>query len=702
MSQITINATTLGYTTRETNTSWTSGTAYQGQYTGHSGSRVGALIFNNLRSVDWTAQVISKITVSLTFGSSGASRAKEISMYTGTRNSLGGSGTNMKGTYLGKFSSGGTAYNATRQIELSDSSYADVFANIVAYLQSDSTINTFVVYNGQTIAATQTYTKDYAAITAASLIIDYEVAGSTGTVTSTTTPPHLGDSVTLTITPATVSAGQTLTHKVQWAMGEETSSVTTLAEGVTTSTYTLPTAWASEITVGHTGVAKCILTTVVDGNDRAEREIEFTVQLPSSYAPTFSYTAVATGRSSDTSTYYQYVDKATITITNATAQYGATIASYNIVSASGTETASSSTSSLTTPLFQVSGSHSYVLTVTDSRGVSTSQTVTISVTALPAPTITTFRVARYASRYNDQHQIEYYESTSGDHVWVTISASITTALGRNTPTAYIKYATVDVDISTGTTVNLTWPSGSATYTTSTNDRTIITATIPITSAYAFELHVVDGGHDVISRTRVEKGSPAIHVAGTGYGVGVGKYSDGTSATPKFQVAWKTEMDDDLYVAQEVHAAGGIYGENDVRVDDPSYWALYGQEIQTFNSNFTYYYTDSQTSAPIYPVVKRCLNMVFLTGECKPTQALTFSSVSDEYVMFTLPSGYRPLKTVYGVMQGSGTREWLMSITESGDVIISRYRYGTSYENLATTSFLPFTITFMTTDTAPSA
>ena len=68
----------------------------------------------------------------------------------------------------------------------------------------------------------------------------------------------------------------------------------------------------------------------------------------------------------------------------------------------------------------------------------------------------------------------------------------------------------------------------------------------------------------MATVRVEKSWAPFHVAGTGYGVGIGRYSDGTETSPKFQVAWPTEFGADvtfgdvLSIVDIIYPVGAIY------------------------------------------------------------------------------------------------------------------------------------------------
>ena len=102
-------------------------------------------------------------------------------------------------------------------------------------------------------------------------------------------------------------------------------------------------------------------------------------------------------------------------------------------------------------------------------------------------------------------------------------------------------------------------------------------------------------------------------------------------------------------------------------------------------DFTLYSNDDQIQ------YRKIGKVVSIRGCVKPTKVITGSS--DNHLIFTLPSGYRPSATVNARCQGSGSFSWLLSITTSGAVRFSRYTNGTEYVDTSTSSWLPFHVTF---------
>ena len=550
MSTFTIAADKLGNVSRAAYSSWNIGDAIQGTWSGGY-PRVGAMLFSRLRdSVDWADQEITAIRLTLQFPKAGGNDEKTLYLYQGTQTELTGTGTAMLGTAVGNVPTNGAAYNSTRTIYFSSESNAAAFAKLVSWLQS-GTSTTLAVYVNESATA-YGWSENALYIRAATLSVDHDVKGSKGTLDKDTV--LAGESVTLTIDP--MEADGTVTHKVQFKMGTAASSTYTLGSATTSYTYTVPTSWLSQIPSAESGTAECILTTLVGGVQTAQRSIPFTVAAGAGVVP--SFTLAASPLYTGTSKYYQNVGGAAIKITGAAAGTGASLASYKITGSEGFSAEGSlSGSSKTVNIAKLAeaGSHSYTVTVTDSRGRSTTKTVTFTVTAVAAPVIHSFSVQRYASRVGDSGATEYVVSMDGNKVWVTVSASIDTAGGYNSGTLLMGYAAEGGVETIVEVANIT-----STYST-TNDRTILTGTFALDTAYDFTLYLTDEApNQVTASARVSESWAALHLAGTGKGVAVGMYSSGTASSPKFESAWPATFYGGIegvtnYVAAETPTGG---------------------------------------------------------------------------------------------------------------------------------------------------
>lgn len=513
MSVFSTGASGLGYVAKAGYSSWTSGKAFQGTY-GSGEPRVGALFFAGLSSVDWADQVVSEVRLSLSFAAAGRNQGKSIDFYRGTKTGLWGTGSAMLGGFLGSVWTGSNAYNSTVTLYFNAASNAGIFEGLKSWLTGG--LHTLAIYRNEGLHSSWNYSYNYLQISGASISVTYEPLGSKGTLSNESVLPD--ETVTLTIEPAALDG--TLTHTVQWTFGEAASDVTSLAEGETEASFTVPYDWLYQIPDADSGEAACVLTTFVDGTETSSRSIPFTVSVPEEVFPTFTASVEPSGT---TGGFYQYIGGAKLAFSGAESRYGAAITGYAVSGAEGVEIV---LEEYVTPNFTESGAHEYTFTVTDSRGRTASQTLIAEVVAVADPVITAFSVQRYGVRVNDAGETVYEQNAGGDHVWITIAAQIDAAGGNNVPTATIDYGEAD----SGETVRIAvpWTSGGS-YAVS-DDRTLITATIGLNSAYGFTLIVADLHTSVTAYARVEKGEAVMHVGL--YGVGHGGYSTATEDAPK--------------------------------------------------------------------------------------------------------------------------------------------------------------------------
>ena len=162
---------------------------------------------------------------------------------------------------------------------------------------------------------------------------------------------------------------------------------------------------------------------------------------------------------------------------------------------------------------------------------------TAAVPARYAPEIDSFSVRRYAEATNAQGQTIYADSLTGERVRVSLEAHLDGDGGLNPGTARIRYYPAGREDAEQT-VTVPWSGDRLLLA---EDRGIIVAEIAASEGWVFELTVSNGHSEAHAAARVEKSWTPLHVAGTGYGVGVGMYSDGTREDPRFQVAWPAQM-----------------------------------------------------------------------------------------------------------------------------------------------------------------
>lgn len=106
------------------------------------------------------------------------------------------------------------------------------------------------------------------------------------------------------------------------------------------------------------------------------------------------------------------------------------------------------------------------------------------------------------------------------------------------------------------------------------------------------------------------------------------------------------------------------------------------------SDFNLYDTSNDSKI----ILKRTGFICEVSGQVKPKSTITGSSTSVR--ICTIPSGYRPARTVQKIQQGSGNAEWLGAVRGSdGAVNFSRYRdtanASGAFKNCDTNQWLPF-------------
>lgn len=532
MSTFSLTADKLGYVTRTTYSSWTLGKADQGRWTGGY-PRVGAMLFSQLRDgIDWSEQNISAIRLTLKFASAGGNNEKTLYLYRGTQTALEGTGTDMMGALIGAVKTNGSAYNGTRTIYFTPETNAEAYESLVEWIQN-GTSTTLAVYVNENVSSGRDWSPNYLRISQATISVDHEVKGSRGTLDKTSV--IAGETVSLTVDP--LESDGVVTHKVQWKMGSVQSSVVALDASTRTTSYTVPTDWLKQIPNDVSGTAYCVLTTLVNNVQTAQRQIPFTVSAGEGVIPSFSVYSSPVGTGS--SKYYQFVGGARIMMIEAEPGQGARLKSYRIqgtegVNVSGTLSSTSTGATVNIGTLREAGLHVYDVTVTDSRGRSLTLSWSFNVTAVAPPKINNFKVQRYSQRVDDSGATVYEASTDGNRVWVTLDAQIDTAGGYNTPTLKLGRTPED---GTETITTIAWGSGATCV--KTEDRTLITAQIPLDSGCGFTLYLTDtAGREVTASSSVTNSRAIMHYAGNGKGVAVGMYSTGTSVRPLFESAWE--------------------------------------------------------------------------------------------------------------------------------------------------------------------
>jgi hypothetical protein len=184
----------------------------------------------------------------------------------------------------------------------------------------------------------------------------------------TATNANVGSNTTIKISRASSS----FTHTLTYSFGSLSGTIATKTTSTSVS-WTVPTSFYNQM--GSVKSKSCTITcTTYSGSTSVgSKTTTFTVSVPNTNAPTLSPTvvdnnSVTTALTGDTSKFVKYYSNASFSI-GAAAKNGATISSQSVTCGSKKSTSSSGTLSAVE-------SATFVFTAKDSRGYSTSQTVT--------------------------------------------------------------------------------------------------------------------------------------------------------------------------------------------------------------------------------------------------------------------------------------------------------------------------------------
>lgn len=114
----------------------------------------------------------------------------------------------------------------------------------------------------------------------------------------------------------------------------------------------------------------------------------------------------------------------------------------------------------------------------------------------------------------------------------------------------------------------------------------------------------------------------------------------------------------------------------------------GWKTITLNSKF-HTYGDNSANTPQYRKIGKT---VYIRGAVAPYE--NQNSDGSGIVFANLPAEYRPSRNVYSLCQGTGTKIWLLTVYSDGDLMISRYRDGASWNTIYADHWFPFNATFL--------
>ena len=280
---------------------------------------------------------------------------------------------------------------------------------IYGYKSSNGNVCTYASNNAQfTITATvvQQYAKSSARVTSS------VEAGGTSTVTFIN--PYLSN----------------VYHVVDWRFGTKVKSTTT-AVGASSTSYTIPLSWLTVIPSATSGTATVSVTTYASGGlELGPDTYSFTITAPSSAVPTLSL-ATARINNSVPSSWGIYVQgQSGVTITATAAGYqGSTISSYTI---SGGATGTQSSNVFTISTIYSSGTITYTVKVTDSRGRTATASTSISVVAYSAPAFSATDAFRCIANGT--------ASDTGTYISAKATSTFSSVSSKNSMTLKVQYA----------------------------------------------------------------------------------------------------------------------------------------------------------------------------------------------------------------------------------------------------------------------
>lgn len=226
----------------------------------------------------------------------------------------------------------------------------------------------------------------------ARLEVDYTPNASKLTLSQTSA--NAGQTLTATVTPYIEGC----THSLGLYFGTQ-EKWWTMDSGTTSQEISVPIAWLDQMTTSAVGTATVRLFTLVDGNILGSDNASLTVTAGADSAPTFTavckplYTIDGETYPDVTGGYVQGKSGVTATMSGVSAQYGASIVSTSIsvmtygVTGTGDLT-------LNSGLINQAGSIDVVFAATDSRGVTATQTVNLTVEAYTPPRLGSLSVNR--------------------------------------------------------------------------------------------------------------------------------------------------------------------------------------------------------------------------------------------------------------------------------------------------------------------
>ena len=227
------------------------------------------------------------------------------------------------------------------------------------------------------------------------------------------------------------SASSNFSHKVYVTWNGTKIQIGTIASGTTSPSfsYTIPTDWEKNIPDSTSGIATFTLETISGSTSVGSKSVNATIKVRSSIVPTIGTVGISDTNSicAGIGQYVQSQSKLKFSIATSGNQ-GSTITS--VSTKFNGQTYSGST--FTTQAIQNSGTLTYTITVTDSRGRTATKSGSINVVAYNPPSLTNVSAKRANSGYA-------VDESSGTYALLHFKVGFTSLSNKNVTSFYIQY-----------------------------------------------------------------------------------------------------------------------------------------------------------------------------------------------------------------------------------------------------------------------
>ncbi len=227
------------------------------------------------------------------------------------------------------------------------------------------------------------------------------------------------------------SASSNFSHKVYVTWNGTKIQIGTIASGTTTPSfsYTIPTDWEKNIPDSTSDIATFTLETISGSTSVGSKSVNATIKVRSGVVPSIGTVSISDTNSicAGIGQYVQSQSKLKFSIATSGNQ-GSTITSVSTKFNNQTYTGST----FTTQAIQNSGTLTYTITVTDSRGRTATKSGSVSVTAYNPPSLTNVSAKRANSGYA-------VDESSGTYALLHFKVGFTSLSNKNVTSFYIQY-----------------------------------------------------------------------------------------------------------------------------------------------------------------------------------------------------------------------------------------------------------------------